>query len=341
MCDNPVYFNPSYKQQAVTGGSFPDSNFLGCLIAICVYSKYDLIENIFASHPEDFVKYGIYTCRFYVDGEWVEVITDTFIPCLKDNMTGAYHAAYGRSTNSDEFWVSLVEKAFAKALGNYQEIAAMKIHKILLHLTGGSVQQISLYDEATRLDLLNENASWNEFKKRCSDNCLVILMPSEKKSNDSNFENFDEMGRVDEDSFIPGKLYSVILCKELGGYELVLMHNPWNDSSHVWTGEWSDQSNDWDLYPELLVEVERDPSIPWTRRHPNGYFWISYRSCVKYFSKLFTCRLFPNGEYNFYCTKGESKGSRCGGPLTTVRERDLVLKEAVASKTNALHKVYT
>jgi len=36
----------------------------------------------------------------------------------------------------------------------------------------------------------------------------------------------------------------------------VLMHNPWNDPAHVWTGEWSDQSNDWDLYPELLVSAK-------------------------------------------------------------------------------------
>ena len=34
------------------------------------------------------------------------------------------------------------------------------------------------------------------------------------------------------------------------------MHNPWHDSNYTWTGEWSDQSNDWDLYPELLVREQ-------------------------------------------------------------------------------------
>ena len=25
----------------------------------------------------------MYTCRFYVEGEWVEVITDTMLPCIR------------------------------------------------------------------------------------------------------------------------------------------------------------------------------------------------------------------------------------------------------------------
>ena len=113
------------------------------------------------------------------------------------------------------------------------------------------------------------------------------------------------------------------------------MHNPWNDPNYVWSGEWSDQSNDWELYPEMLVgnpnlivfvqqtlpgvfvfsykvEVEKDPNVPWTRRRPNGYFWISYRSIVKYFSKMYVCKLFPSDKFNFYCVKGEAKGITAG-----------------------------
>jgi hypothetical protein len=75
-------------------GSLPDQLFLGTLMAIAVYPRVDLIENIFASRPDDFLKYGLYTCRFYVEGEWVEVIADTNIPCVKDNMTGQPSVMY-------------------------------------------------------------------------------------------------------------------------------------------------------------------------------------------------------------------------------------------------------
>ena len=47
----PVYFNPDSVRISARQGSLPDGNFLGALLAISVYSKYDLIENLFASRP--------------------------------------------------------------------------------------------------------------------------------------------------------------------------------------------------------------------------------------------------------------------------------------------------
>ena len=46
------------------------------------------------------------------------------------------------------------------------------------------MQQISLYEESVRLDLVNENSAWNEFKKRSESDCLILLVPSEKKHAD-------------------------------------------------------------------------------------------------------------------------------------------------------------
>ena len=98
---------------------------------------------------------------------------------------GEFRPVYGQSSNPDEMWVSFVEKSFAKAMGSYEEITQLKIQKALLHLTGGSVQQISLYDEAVRLDLENDNAAWSEFKKRSDNECLILLIPSEKKHSET------------------------------------------------------------------------------------------------------------------------------------------------------------
>ena len=83
----------------------------------CSFSDYDLMENIFASRPEDFVPYGVYTCRFYVDGEWVEVLTDTTIPCGRDDSTGYLTPCYSNGRSKDEFWIPLVEKAAIIKIG--------------------------------------------------------------------------------------------------------------------------------------------------------------------------------------------------------------------------------
>ena len=104
-------------------------------MAVAVYPGQDLIENIFASRPEDFLVYGVYTCRFYVEGEWVDVVTDTTIPCLRNEDSGLCSPVYGQSGNLDEMWVSLAEKAYAKAVGSYEAIQKVRVHegKLFLH----------------------------------------------------------------------------------------------------------------------------------------------------------------------------------------------------------------
>lgn len=322
-------------------------------MAICAYSKYDLIENIFASRPEDFHKYGIYTCRFYVDGEWVEVITDTNIPCTKNMNTGKYTPVYGTSHNLNETWVAFVEKAFAKAMGSYEEIPNIKVQKALLHLTGGSVQAVNLKEEVQRYDTVSDNEAWSVFKKKLENDSIVLLLPNEKKALDDGTATEDAAvvgdsapagghGKdkvVGENFFIPDMMYSAVLCRDLGGMELVLVHNPWKVEGYEWTGEWSDHSNDWDLYPELLIELERDPQVPWTRRKPNGYFFISFRNLVKYFNRTYYCKLFPSEKYNFYCARGECRGRNAGGPLVPLRDRSAVLNDAAVSRTKAMTKV--
>ena len=78
-------------------------------------------------------------------------------------------------------------------------------------------------------------------------------------------------------------------------------------------GEWSDQSNEWDMVPEVLYGVENDPTIPWSRYHPNGYFWVSFRNLVNYFNKTYYCKLFPNDKYHFYCSHGACRSKQSGG----------------------------
>jgi hypothetical protein len=313
-------------------------------MAVCVYGKYDLIENIFASRPDDFTRYGVYTCRFYVDGEWVEVVTDTMLPCLKNNRTGDIQPMYGRSNLLNEMWVPMIEKAFAKAVGNFEAITTLKVQKALLHLTGGSVQQSNLREEVVRNDGVSDHHAWEQFKKKFQNDCILLIQPEERKSDLIN-ESVDDMqpdqtgDNKQEQFFVPNKLYSVIGCRDIGGYELVLMHNPWFHPNYNWTGEWSDSSNDWDMYPELLLELEKDPAFPWKRREPNGYFWISFRHVVRYFNKMVACHLFPNEKFNFYCVRGECRQRQAGGQLNTIRDKEVVLREAAASRNTALQKV--
>ena len=66
-----------------------------------------------------------------LDGIWTEVILDDLIPCLNGKV------AFNRS-RSDELWVILLEKCWAKCHGGYLNIEAGLTREALRDLTGAS-----------------------------------------------------------------------------------------------------------------------------------------------------------------------------------------------------------
>lgn len=326
-------------------------------MAITTYTGYDLLQNIIASRPSDFAKYGVYTCRFYVEGQWVDVLTDTKLPCVRDQRTGLFSSVYSRSRNSvSELWIPLIEKAYAKALGSYEAVTKIKIHDAFLHLTGGSVQQMYLHDETT--GELKVEGAWKLFKSYLNNNAIITAQPSQfalEGLNKGKLDNNDVQNNeiLDDDNkavvddeefeekkeiqgFLPNRLYSLISCHDIGGFELVLMHNPW--SENCWGGEWSDGSSDWGTYPEILAHIREDKSILWTLENPRGFFWMTFKNFQKYFNSIYVCKLFPSHQFNYYCIKGEWKDQSAGGMLQTIKDEKEVKLLAKESHDHALQK---
>lgn len=365
----PSYFTSTIPQvpYCAAMGSLPDQVFLGVLMAVSSYQKQDLVSNIFASRPEDFNTYGVYTCRFYVEGSWVDVITDTSIPCLRDPNTGAFTHAYGYSPNAGEMWVSLAEKAYAKAVGCYESLQKVKVREVLMHLTGGSIQQISIKEE-------NENedtgaALWQMLSHGLRHDTLIVCEPTSKeetpmgaetgettataggdggdgetKSGGVEPEGSTSGGGLDDSDELhnlqEGKLYSVIDMIVIEGHELVLVHDPWSKPGETcWFGDWSDTSKTWDLNNgEIQDAIDADTNIPWTKDCPQGYFWMPYKQFRALFNTTYLCKLFPNEKFNFYSLPGDWHSTEAGGPPTTIRDKHQVVRQANESRSNALNK---
>ena len=67
-----------------------------------------------------FQKKNIFCFRFFKNFRWRYVLVDNRLPCNKiynDNQTPVL--LYGKCRSNDEFWVSLIEKAYAKLHGSY------------------------------------------------------------------------------------------------------------------------------------------------------------------------------------------------------------------------------
>ena len=51
---------------------------------------------------------GIFMFRFWRFGKLIDIVVDDRLPCINNELI------FSRSTNENEFWVSLLEKAYAK-----------------------------------------------------------------------------------------------------------------------------------------------------------------------------------------------------------------------------------
>ncbi|RHY43589.1 hypothetical protein DYB38_011794, partial [Aphanomyces astaci] len=105
------------------GTGLNDSWLVGVFAALALHPD-NLIENLFVSPMHDFKTYGIYTCQFYKDCQWLEVVTDTRLPysqslddvpkAANNSVSRPGHWLYGSSVDKSEVFIPLLMKAYAK-----------------------------------------------------------------------------------------------------------------------------------------------------------------------------------------------------------------------------------
>lgn len=91
---------------------------------------------------EIFQAYGIYVYRFYKFNQFVYVMIDDKLPVNKQNEL--IYASSVSDPSSSEFWLSLLEKAYAKVNGCYQALNYGNVDEALVELTGSFFKEINL-----------------------------------------------------------------------------------------------------------------------------------------------------------------------------------------------------
>ncbi|RWS31726.1 calpain-9-like isoform X3 [Leptotrombidium deliense] len=82
---------------------------------------------------------GIFRFRFWKFGEWTEVVIDDRLPTLKGRLL------FLRSVDPTEFWAALLEKAYAKLYGCYENyLRSCFTAQTLQDLTGGIAQSFTI-----------------------------------------------------------------------------------------------------------------------------------------------------------------------------------------------------
>eukprot|EP01119_Soliformovum_irregulare_P001002 TRINITY_DN1074_c0_g1_i3.p1 TRINITY_DN1074_c0_g1~~TRINITY_DN1074_c0_g1_i3.p1 ORF type:complete len:597 (+),score=144.14 TRINITY_DN1074_c0_g1_i3:93-1883(+) len=272
----------------VIQGVLGDCWLLGALSTVATDQQ--LLENLILTPIIN--DWGIYQFQFYKNGEWVTVTIDDYIPVAE--RTGK--PVFSSSLDPDEMWVMLLEKAYAKLHGCYENLEGGSETYALVDLTGGVTETINV-NASTDL-----NKAWTQLKVGCKNHLLGCANVDENMGTESN----TGMG------ILANHAYGILgTMKAPDGTRLLRIRNPWGDSE--WMGAWRDTDPKWDeikkKYPEFIE------SSKYVANENDGTFYISLEDFVKQYNRVYILEMFQDSEYQYAMDSKLSqwKGTTAGG----------------------------
>ncbi|KAI9808877.1 MAG: hypothetical protein M1827_007152 [Pycnora praestabilis] len=293
--DDPVFFEDGASAADVRQGCDGDCWFLA---AICgISNKEGLISKICVARDE---KVGVYGFVFHRDGEWISTIVDDKLYLTKgdyDNNTleravwdgnfrvdaeeeyrktyqsGSRALYFAQCASKNETWLPLLEKAYAKAHGDFEAINGGFTGEAIEDLTGG------VTTELFTSDILDKEQFWNEELMNVNKKFLFGCAAG-------TFRNWGTVG--DRKGVVEGHAYSIMEARELKGERLVRLRNPWG--LYEWNGAWSDGSKEWT--PEWMNLLDHRFGDDGASSPYFLMFWMSYKDLLKKYDQFDRTRLF-------------------------------------------------
>ncbi|XP_048829895.1 calpain-14-like isoform X2 [Brienomyrus brachyistius] len=208
---------------------------------------------------------GIFHFRFWRFGKWVDVVIDDKLPTIDGQLI------FVHPTNKHEFWVALLEKAYAKVCGSYSDLKAGSVSEAMMDFSGGVHVMYKLKEAPPDLwDLMN----------RAVKHKSLMGCGTPKGETDENVEL--------PNGIVQGHAYAITGVQQVMSrgrpVNLVRIWNPWGKGE--WKGDWSDRSSSW----QTVTEEDRMSCL---QICDNGEFWMSMKDFTMNFEDVDICCLTP------------------------------------------------
>ncbi|KAG8126121.1 hypothetical protein E2320_021429 [Naja naja] len=311
ICENPRFILGGANRSDICQGELGDCWFLAAIACLTLNEKL-----LFRVIPEGqtFTKdyAGIFHFQFWRYGSWVEVIIDDRLP------TYGKRLVFTKSSQQNEFWSALLEKAYAKLHGSYEALKGGNTTEAMEDFTGGVTEFYEIKDAPKDTYKIMKHAIERGSLMACSiedssgfiygsapttDIGQLIAQKLQKVNSEFWNESTEETEERTVRTIIPllyerrmtnglvtGHAYSVTGVEDvtLKGekIKLVRLRNPWGQIE--WNGAWSDKSDEWnDIDKAEKVRLQHKIA-------EDGEFWISFQDFLRYFTKLEICNLTPD-----------------------------------------------
>ncbi|XP_049803377.1 calpain-5-like [Schistocerca nitens] len=143
LCDQPCLFSENVLPEDVLKGQLSNRWFVSaCAVLAGVGELRNKVVPDYSKqewNPNKTDEYaGIFHFQFWRFGEWVDVVVDDLLPTVNGTLL------FTHSTKENEFWIPLMEKAYAKLHGSYDGLHGGHMADALVDFTGGVSEIIDM-----------------------------------------------------------------------------------------------------------------------------------------------------------------------------------------------------
>ncbi|XP_023725348.1 calpain-A isoform X3 [Cryptotermes secundus] len=271
IADNPELFVEGASRFDVQQGELGDCWLLAAVANLTLNRA--LFSQVVPDDQSFGDKYaGIFHFRFWQYGRWVDVVIDDRLPTYGGRLV------FLHSSEHNEFWSALLEKAYAKLHGSYEALKGGTTCEAMEDFTGGVTEMYELNQAPPNLYRIMLKA----YERSSLMGCSIEPDPNVVEAQTP-------------EGLIKGHAYSVTKVKYVdiqtprssGKIPLIRIRNPWGNEAE-WNGPWSDKSPEWRFIPD---EEKEEIGLTFDE---DGEFWMSYKDFQKHFSRLEICNLNPD-----------------------------------------------
>ncbi|CAH1992200.1 unnamed protein product [Acanthoscelides obtectus] len=271
IADNPQFFVEGFSRFDVQQGELGDCWLLAAAANLTLYKR--LFFQIVPDDQDFDDKYaGIFHFRFWQYGKWVDVVIDDRLPTYQGQLV------FLHSTEDNEFWSALLEKAYAKLHGSYEALKGGSTCEAMEDFTGGVTEMYEM--------------------EACPPNLFQIIIKAYERSSLMGCSIEPDPNVLEAqtpEGLIRGHAYSITCVRYVdistpnvsGKIPLLRLRNPWGNESE-WNGAWSDGAPEW----RFISEAEKE-ELGLTFDN-DGEFWMSFKDYQRHFSRLEICNLNPD-----------------------------------------------